>query len=81
VIPTALVGIGVSVVLTAPGLLAAALGWTRVRDVMLDGRDPLTVVTSVVLWVAVWLAAIVLAGVGTAFRTAAWTLELPRRGR
>jgi hypothetical protein len=81
VIPTALVGLGVSVVLTAPGLLAAALGWARVRDVMLDGRDPLTAVTSVVLWVAVWLAAIVLAGVGAAFRTAAWTLELPRRVR
>lgn len=79
VIPTALVGLGVSVALTAPGLLAAALGWVRVRDVLLDGRDPVTVVATVAIWVAVWLAALALAGVGAAFRTAAWTLELPRR--
>jgi hypothetical protein len=80
VIPTALTGIVVSLLLAAPGLAAVTLGWTRVRAVILDGRDPLTILLAVTLWVAVWLGALVLAGVGAAFRNAAWTLELPRTG-
>jgi len=79
IIPTAIVGIAVTVLLAAPGLIAASLGWARVRAVVLDGRDPITVAAAILIWVAVWLGALVLAGVGAAFRNAAWTLELPRR--
>ncbi len=79
VIPTALVGVGVLVLLTVPGLLAAAIGWTRVHDVVLEGRDVTTTTIALVTWVGTWLGALVLAGIGQAFRSAAWTLELPRR--
>jgi hypothetical protein len=81
VIPTALVGLGVLLLLTAPGLAAAALAWARVRDVLVGGADPGAVVVALVVWVATWLGTLVLAGVGAAFRSAAWTLELPRRRR
>ena len=77
VLPTAIVGIGVMVFAAGPGLLAASVGWARVRDVILSGRDPLTVLAAVLIWVGVWLGALALAGVGAAFRSAAWTLELP----
>jgi len=80
VVPTALVGVGVLLLLTVPGLLAAAVGWTRVRDVVLEGRDVTTTSVALVTWVGTWLGALVLAGIGQAFRSAAWTLELPRRG-
>ena len=79
VIPTALVGVGVLLLLTVPALLAAAVGWTRVRDVVLEGRDATTTVVALVTWVGTWLGALVLAGIGQAFRSATWTLELPRR--
>ena len=59
--------------------MAATVGWARVRAVVLDGRDPVTILLAVLIWVAVWLGALVLAGVGAGFRNAAWTLELPRR--
>ncbi|MEO5964943.1 MAG: hypothetical protein ABIR11_05715 [Candidatus Limnocylindrales bacterium] len=79
VLPTALVGVGVLVLLGAPGLVAASVGWARVREVLLAGRDPVTLVAAVVIWVAIWMSTLVLAGVGAAIRNAAWTLELPRR--
>ena len=79
VIPTALVGVSVLLLLTAPALLAAAVGWTRVREVVLEGRDLATTIVALVTWVGTWLGALVLAGIGQAFRSATWTLELPRR--
>jgi hypothetical protein len=78
IIPTALVGVGLMLLVAAPALAAAAIGWARVRDVLLEGRDPLTVLIAVLLWVATWLGALVIAGVAAAFRSAAWTLEAPR---
>ena len=79
VIPTALVGVSVLLLLTVPALLAASIGWTRVRDVVLEGRDVPTTLVALVIWVGTWLGALVLAGIGQAFRSATWTLELPRR--
>jgi hypothetical protein len=55
------------------------VGWERVRDVILDGRDPVVVLGAVAIWVAMWLGGLVLAGVAAAFRTAAWTFEAARR--
>lgn len=78
VLPTALVGSAALVLAAGPGLVAAAVGWGRVSEVVLDARDPLTVAVAVVVWVAIWLGALVLAGVGAAFRAAAWTLAVPR---
>jgi hypothetical protein len=34
-------------------------------------------VAATLVWVAIWLGGLVLAGVGTAVRAAAWTLEVP----
>ena len=79
VIATALLGLGLLVLLVVPSMLAAAIGWDRIRAILTDGRDPLLVVAGVLVWVAIWLGGLVLAGVAAAVRAAAWTLELPVR--
>ena len=79
ILPTALTGLGVVVLLVGPPLLASAVGWGRVREVLIEGRSTLVVVGVVATWVAIWLCGLVLAGVGAAFRAAAWTLEAARR--
>ena len=79
VVPTALFGTLALLVLTAPGLLAAASGWARVRDVMAHPDDATGMLVTVSIWVAVWLGGLVLAGVGAAIRAAAWTLEATPR--
>ena len=71
---TAAFGLGVLALLAGPALLAAAAGWGRVRDAMVHGSDPVATLLTVVLWVAIWLGGLVLAGVGNAIRMAAWTL-------
>ena len=77
VIATALLGAGVLLALLGPSMVAAAIGWGRVRDILEAGRDPVTVVAATLVWVAIWLGGLVLAGVGAAVRAAAWTLEVP----
>ncbi len=77
VIATALLGVGVLVALLGPSMAAAAIGWGRVRDILEAGGDPVTVVGATLVWVAIWLGGLVLAGVGAAVRAAAWTLEVP----
>ncbi len=79
IIPTALLGAAVLVLLVGPAMVAAAAGWSHVRDMLVDGRDPLIAVGAVGIWVAIWLGGLVLAGVGAAVRAAAWTLEMPMR--
>ena len=75
VVVTALFGTAALALLAAPGLLAAASGWARVRDVMTHPDDAIGILVTVATWVAVWLGGLVLAGVGAAIRAAAWTLE------
>jgi hypothetical protein len=48
-----------------------------VRDILEAGRDPVTVVGATLVWVAIWLGGLVLAGVGASVRAAVWTLEIP----
>jgi hypothetical protein len=79
VLATALLGLAVLLALLAPSMLAASVGWDRVRAILTDGRDPVVALVAVVVWVAIWLGALVLTGVGAAVRSAAWTLELPVR--
>ena len=81
VIPTALVGVGVLLLLTVPGLAAVGLGWGRVREVVLGGADTGALLVALLAWVATWLGTLMLVGVGAAFRSATWTLELPRARR
>jgi hypothetical protein len=42
---------------------------------MIHGTDPVATLVTVIVWVAIWLGGLVLAGVGNAIRAAAWTLE------
>lgn len=77
-VATALVGVGGLVLVAGPALGVAALGWTRIREVLGIGRDPVVEVLAVMTWVATWLGALVFGGVGAAFRAAAWTLEAAR---
>jgi hypothetical protein len=79
IIATALTGAAVLVLLVGPAMLAAAVGWSRVREILAGGRDPVIVIGAVTIWVAIWLGGLVLAGVGAAVRAAAWTLEMPMR--
>ncbi len=81
VLPTALFGLGILVLLVAPAIAAAALGWDRLRDILGGGREPLIVIAAVVTWVAVFLGGLVLAGLGAGVRAAAWTIELSGRHR
>jgi hypothetical protein len=75
VLGTAIIGVLVTAVAAGPALTAAVLGWGQVRELLAIDRDPLAMVVAVAMWVAIWLGALVLAGVGAAFRTAAWTME------
>lgn len=77
-VATALAGVAVLVLGAGPALGAAALGWTRIREILAIGRDPLVELLAVMTWVAIWLGALVLGGVGAAFRAAALTLEAAR---
>lgn len=79
IIPTALLGAAGLALLVGPAMVAAATGWSHVRDILVGGRDPLTAFGAVGIWVAIWLGGLVLAGVGAAVRAAAWTLEMPMR--
>ena len=75
VLATAAFGLVVLALLAIPGVLAAASGWARVRDVMTQSPDPLIAMGTVATWVAIWLGGLALAGVGAAIRAGAWTLE------
>ena len=79
VLPAATAGLLVLALLMGPSLVAAQVGWTRVRDILLVGRDPVVTLLSVVVWVAVYLGCLVLAGVASAIRAAAMTLVAVRR--
>jgi hypothetical protein len=79
ILPTAVTGVMVLVLVAGPALAAAALGWARVREILAGDQGPAVAAGAVAVWVAVWLGALVLAGVASAVRAAAWTLEVPRR--
>lgn len=77
VLPTAFYGLGVIAVLVVPALLTASVGWERIREILVGGDDPVVALVATLIWVAIWLGGLVLAGLGAAIRAAAWTLEIP----
>ena len=79
ILPTALVGVGVLALLVGPAMGAAAIGWGRVREILVGDREPVIVLGALAVWVAIWLGGLVLAGVGAAARASMWTLEMPMR--
>lgn len=75
IVSAALLGDLALVVLAGPVLLVSTVLWEWNRGVLGALTDPAVGVVAVVLWVAVWLAAVVLAGLGAAVRAALLTLE------
>ncbi len=74
----AVLGIGVLIVVIGPAMLAAVTAWGHVRTMLLGATDAVDGIVMVAAWVAIWLAALVLAGLAAALRAAAWTiLALP----
>ena len=80
VVGTALATVALSIGLVGPALVAGAFAWIRARDLLREDRDALAIVLAVLLFVALWLGALVLAGVAAAFRGAAWTFDVVRVG-
>ncbi len=80
VLGTALAGGAALVLLSAPSLLAAAIAWGRVRDLVVSGREPALALAAVLVWVTIWLVGLALAGVGAAFRSSLATMEATDRG-
>lgn len=62
-----------------PLVVVAAVAWEKARLLLLESADPGTVVLGVVLFLATWLAGLVVVAVGVAFRQVAWALEIWRR--
>lgn len=80
VMGTALATMALTVGLVGPPLVAAALAWIRARDLLREDRDAPAIVLAVLLFVALWLGALVLSGLAATIRSAAWTFEVVRVG-
>jgi hypothetical protein len=74
VLGTAIGGALLVALLLGPSLAAAAIGWSRVRDILVDGRALYVAIPAVLVWVAIWLGSLVLASVATGIRASAWTM-------
>ena len=74
VLGASLFGLFVLAILLGPALAASAVGWAKVRDILLAERDPGATLLAVVVWVAIWLGSLVLAAVAAAVRASAFTL-------
>jgi hypothetical protein len=79
VLSTAIAALGVTLLAVVPAVVAAELAWRRTRAVLSGDGSPLELVLSVVLFVAIWLLCLLLAGATSSFRNAAWTYEMARR--
>jgi hypothetical protein len=80
VVGTAIGGAVLVALLVGPSLAAAAIGWSQVRDLLVEGHAPFIAIPAVLLWVAIWLGSLVLASVGSGIRAAAWTMIAVRPG-
>ncbi|HET7727518.1 MAG TPA: hypothetical protein VFK54_09355 [Candidatus Limnocylindrales bacterium] len=80
VVGTALATVALTIGLVGPALVAGSLAWLRARDLLREDRDALAIVVAVLLFVALWLGGLLLAGVAATFRGAAWTFEVVRVG-
>ena len=76
---TAVVGLGLPAIPAVLAIGGAALAWDAARAALVRGAQPVEIVIPVVLWVATWLAGLVIVGAGAAFRSAAFTFEARHR--
>ena len=71
---------GLLLTILAGSIGAAGIAWSRIVLALTDRPvDPRTVALNVILFVAIWLAALVLAGLFAAFRGSVQTFEAVRR--
>ena len=75
IVPIALLGDLALLLSVGPALAAAAVAWDRVREALELARSSPAGIAVVALWVGIWLGAVALAGVGSALRSALFTLE------
>jgi hypothetical protein len=78
VLPVALFGVVALLVPLVPSVVAASVGWARIRDLLASDPSPWLALAAIAILVGLWLGGLVLTGVAAATRAAAWTLELPR---
>jgi hypothetical protein len=71
---TAVGGALLVALMLGPSLAAAALGYGRLQEILVQGRGPLFAVIAVLAWVAVWIGGLVLGSVATGVRASAWTM-------
>jgi hypothetical protein len=64
--------------LVVPGLVSSAIAWDRLGDAIVADAGPLPIVVLTVLFVAIWVSGLALAGAAAAWRSVAWTLEVLR---
>ena len=76
VVTVLLVGLAI-----VPALVASGTSWSRLRFELWESGDPWAVVPALAIFVALWLGGLILAGVSTTSRSAAWTVEWLRRER
>ena len=65
-----------SILVLAPAVIVAGTAWDVVRTALLGDAGPFVDVVAVVLFVAVWTIALVLAGIVATWRSAAWSLAV-----
>lgn len=62
-------------VVLVPSAVALSVTWQAIRAQLADAAEPLLVAASVTTFVALWGGMLVLLGLVTAWRSAAWTIE------
>ena len=77
---TALLGLAASAAFLLPAVLGMSAAWNALRTALVDGLDASLVVLALTLFLAVWMAGLVLAGLLAAWRSAIWTGEMVRFG-
>ncbi|HEU0237216.1 MAG TPA: hypothetical protein VFR14_12325 [Candidatus Limnocylindrales bacterium] len=68
-------------VAVVPPALVAGIAWDRLRVALATRAGATELAATLALFVGLWLAALLLAGAGTAWRSYAWTAEAARAGR
>ena len=71
----------VVVIAVVPPTLVAGVAWNRLRIALASGAGGAELAATLVLFVVLWFAALLLAGAGAAWRSYAWTAEAARADR
>jgi hypothetical protein len=75
---TIVVTLSGALVLVLPGLVSSAIAWDRLGDAFLADAGALAIVALTVLFAAIWVSGLALAGAAASWRSIAWTLEVLR---